>query len=307
VGDALMPQCADQLPGWPSIGCIFTGFYDQPVVMKPAVGGGVNWAPMAFSPQTGYLYATTMDYNGAFIRPPDEDVTRGPTGYTGTRAVSPLVGAKYRGTYTAIDSHSNKIAWQKQMPYRIGQGSGSLATAGGLLFHGEPDGNFLALDARTGDELWRWQTGYGADAPAVTYELDGQQYIAIAAGGISLAVGSANGDAVWAFAVDGKLAPFSTPKPPPSEVAFTQPIVATSTVKVMEFSYDVPRASVVAGTTVTWTNAGSQIHTATASDGSFDTGDIAPGAAATFTFSTPGTYTYICAPHPWMSAQIIVT
>jgi plastocyanin len=81
----------------------------------------------------------------------------------------------------------------------------------------------------------------------------------------------------------------------------------TNTVKVMEFSYDVPRASVAAGTTVTWTNTGSQAHTATASDGSFDTGDIAPGSAATFTFSTPGTYTYICTPHPWMTAQIIVT
>jgi quinohemoprotein ethanol dehydrogenase len=307
VGDPLVPQCADALPGWPLVGCVFSGFYDQPVLAKPAVGGGVNWAPMAFSPQTGYLYATAMDYNWAFVRPPDSEVTRDDTGYTGARATSPLVGSTYSGTYTAIDSRTNKIAWQKTMPYRIGQGSGTLSTAGGLLFHGEPDGNVLALNAQTGDELWRWQAGYGADAPAVTYELDGQQYVAIAAGGVTLAVGSQNGDAVWAFALDGKLAPFSAPKTPPTGVAFTQAIVSTRAVKVMEFTYDVARATIPVGSVMNWANTGSQAHTATASDNSWDTGPIAPGQSATVEFDTPGTYTYICTPHPWMTAQVIVS
>jgi alcohol dehydrogenase (cytochrome c) len=175
-----------------------------------------------------------------------------------------------------------------------------------LLFHGEPDGNVLALNARTGDELWRWQTGAGADAPAVTYELDGQQYVAIATGGVLTALASQNGDAVWAFAVDGKLAPFAAPKPPATEVAFTAAVVNTNAVKVMEFSYDVQRASIPAGSTVTWTNTGSQSHTATASDGTWDTGDIAPSRTASVTFDTPGTFTYICTPHPWMTAQVIV-
>jgi alcohol dehydrogenase (cytochrome c) len=308
VGDALVPQCADQFPGWPLIGCIFSGFYDQPVVAKPAVGGGVNWAPMAYSPQTGYFYATAMDYNWAFVRPPDEEVQRGgPNGYTGTRPTSPLLGNKYVGWYDAVDPKTNTIVWQKKMPYRIGQGSGTLATAGGLLFHGEPDGNVLALDARTGGELWRWQTGAGADAPMITYELDGQQYVAIATGGVLTAVGSQNGDAVWAFALDGKLAPFAAPKPPPTEVGFTSAAVNTNAVKVMEFSYDVQRATIAAGSTVTWTNTGSQAHTATGSDGSWDTGDIPPGGTASVMFPTAGTFTYICAPHPWMTAQIIVT
>ena len=74
--------------------------------------------------------------------------------------------AQYGGTLTAVDSRTNKIAWQKRMPYSIGQGSGALVTASDLLFHGEPDGNFQAYDARTGALLWQWQTGAGADAPA---------------------------------------------------------------------------------------------------------------------------------------------
>jgi quinohemoprotein ethanol dehydrogenase len=58
---------------------------------------------------------------------------------------------------------------------------------------------------------------------------------------------------------------------------------------------------------MTWTNTGSQAHTATASDNSWDTGPIAPGQSATVEFDTPGTYTYICTPHPWMTAQVIVS
>jgi glucose dehydrogenase len=61
---------------------------------------------------------------------------------------------------------SARIAWQKRMPYSIGQGSGALVTASDLLFHGEPDGHFQAYDARNGELLWQWQTGAGADAPA---------------------------------------------------------------------------------------------------------------------------------------------
>ena len=63
----------------------------------------------------------------------------------------PAIGAKYSGTLTAVDSRTNRIVWQNQMPYSIGQGSGALATASGLLFHGEPDGNFQAYDAKTGE------------------------------------------------------------------------------------------------------------------------------------------------------------
>src|SRR2546427_7764795 len=69
------------------------------------------------------------------------------------------------GTFTAINSQTNKIAWQHKTPYRIGGGGGSTVTAGGLVFRGEPDGNFLAIDAKTGQELWRFPTRLGGDAP----------------------------------------------------------------------------------------------------------------------------------------------
>src|SRR5437667_426321 len=100
------------------------------------------------------------------------------------------------GTFTAIDSTTNRIGWQHKTPYRLG--GGSTVTAAELVFRGVPDGNFLALHAKTGQELWRFQTGFAAHASTVVYELDGEHCAAIATGGNSLQ-GSAYGDAVWAF------------------------------------------------------------------------------------------------------------
>ena len=91
-----------------------------------------------------------------------------PTGRVSVR------GTREYGLITALDSRTNKRVWQKEVPYLAGFGSGVLATAGGLLFHGGSDGYFRAFDSRTGEELWRFQTGFGADAPAAVYEVGGQ-------------------------------------------------------------------------------------------------------------------------------------
>ncbi len=83
------------------------------------------------------------------------------------------------------------------------------------MFHGEPDGKFQAYDAKTGELLWQWQTGAGADAPAITYEIDGTQYVAIAVGGVSIQTTSANSDMIWVFSLKGspgdRLKPFAAP------------------------------------------------------------------------------------------------
>ncbi len=60
--------------------------------------------------------------------------------------------------------------------------SGVLSTAGGLVFSGDAEGNFIAFDARSGKALWHFQTGSGTIAAPMSYALDGKQYIAIATG-----------------------------------------------------------------------------------------------------------------------------
>jgi len=298
-GDAVMPQCPQALEPWVTK-CIFGVIYDEPILMSPGGNGGPNWAPMAYSPRTGYFYVTAADR-------PQSRILRG-LGKT----VGPPIGAKYGGTLTAVDSRTNKIAWQKRTPYSIGQGSGALATAGDLIFHGEPDGQFQAYDARNGELLWQWQTGAGADAPAITYEIDGTQYVAIASGGVSIQTTSANGDMIWVFSLKGspgdRLKPFAAPRPPENVVGFSGPVARTSEIKIDDYTYAPLRTTVTAGTKVTFTNNGAQPHNATSSDGGgFDTGLLVKGESASVTFNRPGTYTYICTPHPSMIGQIIVT
>ncbi len=210
-GDATVPQCAGPQPGIKT-GCIFQPFWDEPVALQPSGQGGTNWSPMPYSPDTGYFYVPGSIRTSVFERFPRQ-YRRGQIYTRGSQEAASRTSLN--GTFTAIDAATNKIAWQHQTPYRMGGGSGSTVTAGGLLLRGEPDGNFVVLDAKTGEVLWKFQTGFGADAPPIVYEVDGEQYIAIVTGGNSIQR-SATGDAVWAFSLKGKLGPSWWPPRPPS-------------------------------------------------------------------------------------------
>jgi alcohol dehydrogenase (cytochrome c) len=311
VGDATVPQCAQPMEGYEKAGCIFEPFWDEPVLIQPSGQGGTNWSPMPYSPDTGYLYVPGTIRTSVFSRVPSQ-YTTGLRYTNGTQ--TPPIGSPLSGTFTAIDSKTNKIAWQQKMPYRMGGGGGSTVTAGGLLLRGEPDGNFVALDAKTGEVLWKFQTGFGADAPAMVYEVDGDQYIAIVTGGNSIQ-GSAYGDAVWTFSLKGQLGPL-WPPPPPQTVAGPGGALADGVDKVkigdnnVEYAYWPARTRVKAGTTVTFFNVGDIPHTATAFNkgkvGDWDTGALNKGESKEITFKEPGTYFYICTPHPWMYGQVIV-
>jgi len=72
------------------------------------------------------------------------------------------------------------------------------------------------------------------------------------------------------------------------------------------WAYDPQTLTVNVGDKVTWVNNGEDVHTVTSDDSSFDSGDMKHGASWSYTFTTPGTYTYFCAPHPWMTARVVV-
>ena len=308
IGDAIVPQCAQPLDGYEKAGCIFEAFWEEPVLIQPSGGGGTNWAPMSYNPDTGSFYVVATVRTSAFGR--YGDTFKKGLRYVGGTQSAPI-GSPMSGTFTAVGGNTNKMVWQTKTPYRIGNGGGSTATAGGLVFHGEPDGNILAYDAKTGAELWKFQTGFGAEAPPVVYEVDGDQYIAIAAGGNQL-TGSAYGDAVWSFSLEGQVNPL-WPPPPPSNVAGPTGPISDGVDKVdmgarnVEYSYFPSRTRVKPGTKVTFTNFGDIPHTATAvKDAKWDTGALAKGESKEITFSDPGIYYYICTPHPWMYGQVIV-
>jgi plastocyanin len=215
----------------------------------------------------------------------------------------------------AVDSRTNRIAWQKRLPYQLGFGGGTMATAGDLVFHGEPDGNVQAYHARTGELLWQFQTGFGADSPPMTYEIGGEQYVAIA---------PREGNVVWSFKLGGALPPLPAPPPPPLEVPFAGPTPRTTEVAIdvsvrerdkdrldgvaidNYASLEPVRIRISAGATVTWKNGGRSPHTVVVREEPWSSGNIPPGESGSIRFPKAGTYTYFCRQHPWSVGQVIV-
>src|SRR5690606_19350867 len=98
---------------------------------------------------------------------------------------------------------TNKLVWRYR--WQDSCYSGLLTTAGDLLFVGRSDGRLTALDIDTGPHPWEIQTAAGMNAPAISFEHDGQQYIAALSGGNVFARGSAKGDSLWLFSLGGQM------------------------------------------------------------------------------------------------------
>ena len=94
---------------------------------------------------------------------------------------------------------------------------------------------------------------------------------------------------------------FATPGLIPAARAGT-----THTVQIVGFAFSPAEISVAVGDTVAWTNLDQAVHTATSTSGAFDSGDLDPGESFSVTFTTPGTYDYLCTPHPSMTGRIVV-
>lgn len=148
------------------------------LVFQPGPGGGSEWSPPAYSPDTHDVYV--LGVNQAFKLTSSEPIKIPGLKRWGS-TLTPVDMANTSGTISAINVDTGKIDWQVKTPQPMV--SGVLATAGNLVFTGENDGWFDAFDAKTGKRVWRFQLGAGVNAPPVTYEVDGQQYIAVAAGG----------------------------------------------------------------------------------------------------------------------------
>jgi PQQ-dependent dehydrogenase (methanol/ethanol family) len=283
-------------------GCIYPAHWDVPILSVPGHGGGADWNHHSFSHSTGLMYtgfgyvaaahSLTESSNG--LRPPGEYQT---------------------GGIVAVDPSTNRIRWKKRMPYSLAHGNGILTTASDLLFIGQPDGNLLALDARNGEELWRFQTGAAISASPISYEIDGEQYVAIYAGGTGIPYGNSapRGDNLWAFTIGGNLAEAPTPPAPVVRRPVSGAPVAGSVVAntiVLARTYNATTNTVGAtestavngmapthlrvapGTTVTFTNPATNPNTHCATqffEGLFNF-RLAPGESATYRFDQPGEY-----------------
>jgi len=146
------------------------------------------------------------------------------TGGGTANAVRPGQGQRYAGgntgvtrlprtgIFAAMDMATNMIRWRYRWPEQCY--SGSIVTRGGLVFVGRNDGRLTALDSATGKQLWEFQTGAGMNSAASTFEHRGKQYVIAYSAGNSL-IGSARGDSVWLFGLDGTLPPVERGTPQP--------------------------------------------------------------------------------------------
>jgi quinohemoprotein ethanol dehydrogenase len=181
----------------------------EPFLQTPGPLGGHNWHPMAFSPQTNLAYIPAQEIPQAYAE--DPRFTSRSTGWNtgidfsaGVPPIAPpevakMLRATLKGRLIAWDPVARKPKWTVE--HENAWNGGVLSTAGGLVFQGKLNGEFVAYDAATGQKLWSHDLKSGGASGPGTYTIDGEQYVTITTGwgsAFALAAG---------FAFDEKVSP----------------------------------------------------------------------------------------------------
>jgi alcohol dehydrogenase (cytochrome c) len=154
-------------------------------LIQPTVFGGTNWAPASFSPRTGLFYvavtenSSTLAVLGQFPRTATQNPQAYPMGQTSlTRNFN--LDEESHGAIRAYDPATLERKWEFKMNDITW--AGVLTTATNVLFSGGKEGYFLALDARTGELLWKAALGGQINSGPMSYSVNGRQYVTVAAG-----------------------------------------------------------------------------------------------------------------------------
>jgi quinohemoprotein ethanol dehydrogenase len=192
---------------------MFTPYWKTMTLITPGPQGGTNWQPSSYNPNTHMFYVCAesgVTGDTADVVKPEE---RKPGEVEPVEYGSQITHgdfARGAGTFSAIDVTSGKIVWQLHWPESCY--SGSVTTAGNLVFVGRNGGLLQAYDARNGRLLWSFQTGAGANNVATIFQHSGREYVAFYAGGNGLAA-TPHGDNLWLLGLDGTLAQAAAPGP----------------------------------------------------------------------------------------------
>ena len=148
------------------------------VFASPSFLGGKNWMPMAYSQDTGLFYIPSNDWGMDIWNEPI--AYKKGAAYLGAGFTIKPIAEDHIGALRAMDPKTGKIVWEYKNKAPLW--GGVLSTAGNLVFTGTPEGYLKAFDAKTGQELWKFQTGSGVVGSPVTWEQDGEQYVAVMSG-----------------------------------------------------------------------------------------------------------------------------
>jgi alcohol dehydrogenase (cytochrome c) len=164
----------------------------------PGLLGGMEWNGPAYSPATKTLYVASVDWCGTFTKSDKApEFTENAHYYGG--AVTPDPRDQAKGWLQAIDATTGKLRWRQQWPTPLV--AGITATSGGVLFTGDLNNDFLAIDASNGKTLYRFNTGGSVGGGVISYEINGKQYVATTSGVVSGFFGGSGTSAVIVFAL----------------------------------------------------------------------------------------------------------
>jgi alcohol dehydrogenase (cytochrome c) len=179
-----------------------TGFAEKPSLDGahgcPGLLGGMEWNGPAYSPATRTIYVATVDWCGTFTRLPDPPAYTPNAHYYGG-SVTPDPREQARGWLRAIDVATGKERWTQQWPTPLV--AAVTATAGGVLFTGDLDNNFLAIDAANGKTLYKFNTGGSVGGGVLSYAIGKTQYVATTSGVVSGFFGGTGNATIVVFAL----------------------------------------------------------------------------------------------------------
>ncbi|HXE56595.1 MAG TPA: PQQ-binding-like beta-propeller repeat protein [Gemmatimonadales bacterium] len=161
--------------------------------MLPGANGGAEWSPIAVDEKLGYAFVAGL-HQPMHYKTHSAPWEKGRL-WLGSAFVA-IPGEEQYGLFSAINLRTGEIAWQNKVPQPMM--GGALATATGLVFTGEGNGNFNAYDSKTGKLLWQFNAGAGCNSAPMSFELDGEQFIAVACGG-NFQLSYPLGDAIVVF------------------------------------------------------------------------------------------------------------
>jgi alcohol dehydrogenase (cytochrome c) len=151
-------------------------------LVYPSLTGGVNWTSPCYSPLTGLFYVNARDAGAWYIQGEPKMAPGNSVGVVGGGGGGGrfMVGDQDVTSIRALDAVTGKRVWNFEM---VGDSwTGVLATAGNLVFSADAEGNFFALNATTGENLWHINLGAALRSNPMTYAVDGHQYVADSAG-----------------------------------------------------------------------------------------------------------------------------
>jgi glucose dehydrogenase/plastocyanin len=315
------------------MGCLYDTHFDLPVLSTTSQNGGPTFAMYSLSHKLGLIFYPYAVNPVAHWRGASSNGER-------------PIGQYQTGGILAIDAATNTVRWTSPQPTDMGHNQSPLSTASDLVFVGMVDGYFLGLDGISGKELWRFQTGASVHAGAITYEVDGEQYVAVlsagAPGGFPYGGSLPRGDSLWAFKLGGT---YKSPEsgsseaPTPALVTVRRPVVGGpvegSTVnntillarnsRTSDTAEDADRVNnnamnptwlrVPVGTTVTFVNPGretfpnfpnTKVHCATQYFEGMFNPKLAPGQRFEYKFDRAGEFFFNDCTDPRPTGKVVV-